>query len=796
MSIYYFIHLTGTDLGISGIPRVVKNLGRELFSRSNLNVVPVCWSRRLGAIVHAEQKLLDNFARHGGPKLQQSSQARQPIAPEPGEWLLFAEAPHLHSYDREYSSISIDEPIGYARRFGLKVAALIHDLLPLTHQNGRAGRRMFVDMAADGGRSDGTELERLRVTVYAHALALCDIVLPVSRTTGELLTRWLIEHGRRAELLPPISPVLLPEEIVGAPRAIPHATSAPEGSPTEFLAVGTVCAHKNQLAAMSAFQRLAERRDDLNIRLHVVGAVTPDSAVPASLMAKRARGRIILHGHLPDDELEALTSQARASVFVSLAEGYGLPVAESLWRGKPCLCSGEGSIAEIAQGGGCLEVDPRNLDQIEAGLETLATDSSRYSELTHEIATRRMKSWKEYADEIIQKLIACSLGEPMRPEAREGLVESAQTSPVSDQTAGAATSDDRGADEGSRQAIFMVSASDLTVHQAYRSGRARSIYYNSAIRFDRAQDGVVPQKTLFFGPYAQLPAGRYAFRFDGEIDGEIDLAFTANSGARQIARFEVTSFAEPVVVELSAPVEKFEIVGAKTPTLKHLVLRGAFAEFRGSSASADDEAAAQCNADSDAEAGKGPEPAPSGSAAIAEAEQEDPSAQPKAAPRAEELAPARDADGNALSLPFTLPADKLSVHDAYGAGSQNRLRAGPTISFDSETHADVAESRLFYGPYLHLEPGDYSFQFRGALDGSLKLRFTKAFGAECLREVVVTDFEAPVRVPVEAAADNVEIVGVREGKTKAMTLSSIELAVDPLTSRSQPSSDAEAKASL
>jgi glycosyltransferase involved in cell wall biosynthesis len=774
MNIYYFIHLTGTDIGISGIPRVVKNLGRELFSRSNLNAVPVCWSRRLGAIVHAEQKLLDNFARHGGPKLEQASQAREPIAAEPGEWLLFAEAPHLHSYDPEYPSISIDGPIGYARRFGLKVAALIHDLMPLTHQNGRAGRRMFVDMAADVGRSDGSELERLRVAVYAHALALCDIVLPVSRTTGDLLTRWLIEHGRRAELLPPITPVLLPEEVAGAPRAIPDATSAPEGSPTEFLTVGTVCAHKNQLAAMSAFQRLAERRPDLDIRFHVVGSVTPDAAVPASLMAKRAHGRIILHGHLPDDELAALTAQARASVFVSLAEGYGLPVAESLWRGKPCLCSGEGSIAEIAHGGGCLEVDPRNLDQIEAGFETLATDSSRFSELTHEIATRRMKSWKEYADEIIEKLTSWPLQGGMRPEALEGLVESAQTS-------AAPTSDDRGADESSRQAIFMVSASDLTVHQAYRSGGARPIYYNSAIRYDRARDGAVPQKTLFFGPYARLPAGRYAFRFDGEIDGKLALAFTANGGARQIARFEVTSFDEPVVVELSAPVEKFEIVGAKTPSLKHLVLRGAFAEFRGSQVGADDEAATQRDAESDAEAGKGPEPAPSKSAAIAEAEQEAPSAQPEAAPRAEELAPARDAHGNALSLPFALPADKLSVHDAYGAGSQNRLRVGATISFDSESHADVAESRLFYGPYLHLEPGDYSFRFRGALDGSLKLRFTKAFGAECLREVVVTDFEAPVCVPVEAAADNVEIVGVRQEKTKAMTLSSIELAVDPLT---------------
>ena len=608
MNIYYFVHLTGTDVGITGIPRVVKNLGRELCSRSNLNLVPVCWSRRLGSIVHAEQKLLDNFARHGGPKLQQSSQARQPIAPEPGEWLLFAEAPHLHSHDPDYPSISIDEPIGWARRFGVKVAALIHDLMPLTHQNGRGGRRMFVDMAADGGRSDGGELERLQFTVYAHALGLCDVVLPVSRTTGDLLTKWLIEHGRRAELLPSIAPVLLPEEVAGAPRAIPQATSAPEGSPTEFLAVGTVSTHKNQLAAMLAFQRLAERRPDLNIRFHVVGAVTPDAAVPASLMAKRARGRIILHGHLPDDEVAALTAQARASVFVSLAEGFGLPVAESLWRGKPCLCSGEGSIAEIARGGGCLEVDPRSLDKIEAGFETLATDHSRYSELMREIATRRMKSWKEYADKIIQKLIACSLGEAMRPEALEGLIESEQTPLFSDQTAAAAPSDDPGADEGSRQAIFMVSASDLTVHQAYRSGGARSIYYNSAIRYDRARDGAVPQKTLFFGPYAQLPAGRYAFRFDGEIDGGLALAFTANSGARQIARFEVTSFDEPVVVELSAPVEKFEIVGARTPSLKHLVLRCAFAEFLGSPASLDDEAAAQRNAESEAEAGRRPSP--------------------------------------------------------------------------------------------------------------------------------------------------------------------------------------------
>ena len=137
------------------------------------------------------------------------------------------------------------------------------------------------------------------------------------------------------------------------------------------------------------------------------------------------------------------------------------------------------------------------------------------------------------------------------------------------------------------------------------------------------------RKPCFSGLTLGFPPAVMRFEFDGEIDGELDLAFTANSGARQIARFEVTSFAEPVVVELSAPVEKFEIVGAKTPSLKLLVLRCAFAEFRGSPASLDDEAAAQRNAESEAEAGKAPEPAPSGSAAIAETEQGVPLRSPK-----------------------------------------------------------------------------------------------------------------------------------------------------------------------
>ena len=76
---------------------------------------------------------------------------------------------------------------------------------------------------------------------------------------------------------------------------------------------------------MWAFSRLASKRPDLNLKFHLVGTVAPDSAVAAALLAKRSGGRILLHGIKSDLELRALAFRAHATVFVSLAEGYGLP---------------------------------------------------------------------------------------------------------------------------------------------------------------------------------------------------------------------------------------------------------------------------------------------------------------------------------------------------------------------------------------------------------------------------------------------------------------------------------------
>ena len=126
----------------------------------------------------------------------------------------------------------------------------------------------------------------------------------------------------------------------------------------------------------------------------------------ASRRARGASARVSISTTLTDAELASAYRQARCSVFVSMHEGYGLPVAESLAFGTPVIATDYGSTREIATGGGVLLVDPRDDEALVDGMRRLITDDDLLDSLHRQIANRPVRTWQEYASDLWEGLVA------------------------------------------------------------------------------------------------------------------------------------------------------------------------------------------------------------------------------------------------------------------------------------------------------------------------------------------------------------------------------------------------------
>lgn len=109
--------------------------------------------------------------------------------------------------------------------------------------------------------------------------------------------------------------------------------------------------------------------------------------------------RVRFLGHVAEEDLPPLYAGAKALVFPSLDEGFGLPVLEAFACGTPVLASTAGALPETA-GGAALLVDPKDPDAIAGGLRRLIEDEplrwdlvgrgrKRAAELTWDAAARR-----------------------------------------------------------------------------------------------------------------------------------------------------------------------------------------------------------------------------------------------------------------------------------------------------------------------------------------------------------------------------------------------------------------------
>jgi hypothetical protein len=194
----------------------------------------------------------------------------------------------------------------------------------------------------------------------------------------------------------------LPTEVRSVSRseiAAARAALRLTGEPV-VLVVGSHEPRKNHLAILEAAERLWA--SGLRFELLMVGGNEWRSDEFRRFVDRlRDEGRPInLRPRVTDTELWSAYRLARFTVFPSLLEGFGLPVAESIAAGTPVITSSHGSMAEIAAGGGALLVDPRDTDAITAQMRLLLTDDELVERLRNEARARDLGSWDDYAREV------------------------------------------------------------------------------------------------------------------------------------------------------------------------------------------------------------------------------------------------------------------------------------------------------------------------------------------------------------------------------------------------------------
>jgi glycosyltransferase involved in cell wall biosynthesis len=240
------------------------------------------------------------------------------------------------------------------------------------------------------------------------AIAHVDTVATISRAAATEYGGWRTMLAGTGLPGPRIQPVLLPAEAsatteVDMQRA--RASLTIGGLPM-VLVVGSHEPRKNHRTVLHAAELLWRRGVEFSL-LFVGGNAWGSETFHARVTALAAQGHPVhLRSAIGDDELWAAYRVARCTVFPSLNEGFGLPLAESLAAGTPSITSAYGSMAEIAADGGALLVDPRDAGHLASALERLVTDDLLHASLRAEALRRPPRTWDDYAAELWTTLVA------------------------------------------------------------------------------------------------------------------------------------------------------------------------------------------------------------------------------------------------------------------------------------------------------------------------------------------------------------------------------------------------------
>lgn len=387
---YDMVQYLAVNTSFSGIQRVVANILREVRRASGANnykVIPVLpdYSNKIvyAADIELFYEIIDTVERgnptrdHINRLLAAINMSLRRVEPAPSDIFLMAGAFWiLPSYDL----------LKDLRQKDVKVTVFIHDLIQIDNP------RYVQPNATCVFRRSLIDIAELTSFFTANSVFVAGQV-----------RRFLQD---KMGLHTPVHPVPLATEMSLISPEIwqDEAVQSQFGEHGYVLCVSTLEIRKNHLYLLRLWQELLLRKQSFLPTLVLVGkwGWEIDPFREALEECNYLDGRIKVMAAVTDTVLACLYRNCLFTIYPSFAEGWGLPIGESLAFGKPCIASGVTSMPEV--GGDLVRyIDPLDLETGVAAVQEVLNDRPALAAWTERVRERfQQRSWASFAEHLLR----------------------------------------------------------------------------------------------------------------------------------------------------------------------------------------------------------------------------------------------------------------------------------------------------------------------------------------------------------------------------------------------------------
>jgi glycosyltransferase involved in cell wall biosynthesis len=179
-----------------------------------------------------------------------------------------------------------------------------------------------------------------------------------------------------------------------------------EGSPINLLCVSTLEPRKNHQRLIAGFLAVKDRNPQIQAHLHLAGDRYTGAPEVEALVKGFAARENSIHWHMNPswEDLRHLYTRCDFTIYPSFLEGFGLPIMESLWFARPCICANFGVMQDNALGGGCYTVDVTDEVALAAAIERVSLNADLRFQLAAQAISRPLQTWRDYAATVLSIL--------------------------------------------------------------------------------------------------------------------------------------------------------------------------------------------------------------------------------------------------------------------------------------------------------------------------------------------------------------------------------------------------------